>query len=168
VKNHGGTITCYSTPNEGTTFRIYLPTSKEQADSSPQPVKTNAPFSGSEKILVVDDEPSLLEIACDILSYFGYTCLQAVSGEEALQQLDQEKDHIDLVLLDLNMPGMGGFKCLEQIGKKKHPPQVIVASGYAANGNTQNLLDAGACYFLQKPYQVNELVKAVRKVLDKK
>lgn len=166
VKSHGGTITCYSTPQIGTTFRIYFPALAEEAAVSPQDTVSSTPATGNERILIVDDETALRQVASDILMRFGYTCLQAGSGEEALERLDQDQDSIDLILLDLNMPGMGGYKCLEEIAKLKHQPKVIVTSGYAANDNTLKLLEAGARTFLQKPYQVVELAKTVRKVLD--
>jgi|GEM_PF-1629298 len=166
VKSHGGTITCYSTPQVGTTFRIYFPAVTGEVTVAPQLAVMSPPESGVERVLIVDDEPALRQIACDILKRYGYICLQAGNGEEALQRLNQDKETIDLILLDLNMPGMGGLKCLEEIVKMEHRPKVIVTSGYAANGSTTKLLEIGASDFLQKPYQVVELAKTVRRVLD--
>ena len=167
VKNHGGAITCSSTPGKGTSFRVYFPVSEKQTLSAEieKPAK-ETPLGGSETILIVDDEAALLNIARDSLEWFGYRCVKCNSGEKALQTLAEDEHGFDLVLLDLNMPGMGGYKCLELIAKLEKPPAVVVASGYAANGNIKKIRDTGASAFLQKPYQVNELASTVRRVLD--
>lgn len=165
VKNHDGVITCYSTPGTGTTFRLYFPTVAGR-ETVPNPrMSETMPEPGNEVILVVDDEDYILDIACEILDHFGYQTIRAHSGEDALEKLKSTNIPIDLVILDLNMPGMGGHKCLLQIRKMKAPPKVIVASGYAADGNTQVMMDSGASAFLQKPYQLLELARTIRSCL---
>ncbi|MGB3221831.1 MAG: response regulator [Desulforhopalus sp.] len=124
------------------------------------------PDSVKEIVLVVDDEEVLLEIACEILNNFGYRTLRARSGKEALAKMKKAATPIDLVLLDLNMPGMGGYKCLLKIREIHSAPKVIIASGYAANGNTQHMKNSGASAFMQKPYQLQELIATVRECLD--
>jgi PAS domain S-box-containing protein len=166
VKNHEGVIACSSIPGTGTTFKLYFPTIAGR-EAVPNPTMSEAmPESGNEVILVVDDEDYILDIACEILDHFGYQTLRAQSGEEALERLKQSDIPINLVLLDLNMPGMGGHKCLLQIHDLEAPPKVIIASGYAADGNTQVMLDSGACAFLQKPYQLLDLAKTIRRCLN--
>ena len=166
VKNHEGVITCYSTPGTGTIFRLYFPVASEKEFEPHPKVPETMPEPGNEVILVVDDEDFILDIACEILEHFGYQTIRALSGEDALEKLSEAKFPIELVLLDLNMPGMGGYKCLLQIREMKDAPQVIIASGYAADGNTRAMLDSGASAFLQKPYQLVELAKTIRSCLD--
>jgi two-component system cell cycle sensor histidine kinase/response regulator CckA len=166
VKNHNGVIACTSTIGAGTTFKIYFPAIAVPIDAQPVNSVEESLASGTETILVVDDEDMLLDLGCDLLSQFGYTAVRADSGEAALSILEQRQGAIDLVLLDLNMPGMGGYKCFLEILKISTPPKVVVASGYAENGYTREMLSQGASAFLSKPYQVKELITTVRSVLD--
>jgi DNA-binding response OmpR family regulator len=122
--------------------------------------------SGSETILLVDDEASVAGLAIEILKKSGYTVLVAPDGETALRIYGKERKRIALVLLDLIMPGMGGSRCLEELLRMNPEIRVIVASGVVADGYRQEVLDAGARDFLQKPYEMNELVRRVRSVLD--
>jgi len=121
---------------------------------------------GSETILVVDDEAPVAWLAIEILKKSGYTVLAAPDGETALQVYEKEGERIALVILDLIMPGMGGSRCLEELVRMNPEVRVIVASGLVADGYRQEILDAGARDFLQKPYEMNELVRRVRNVLD--
>jgi DNA-binding response OmpR family regulator len=122
--------------------------------------------SGSETILLVDDEASVAGLAIEILKKSGYTVLVAPDGETALRIYGKERKRIALVLLDLIMPGMGGSRCLEELLRMNPEIRVIVASGVVADGYRQEVLDAGARDLLQKPYEMNELVRRVRSVLD--
>lgn len=168
VKNHGGVMTCYSEVGVGTTFKIYFPAILHERRQLSREIVEDPLTGGTETILIVDDEQILLELGCDILAGFGYTVLKADSGETALDLLHLQKEHIDLVVLDLNMPGMGGHKCLEEIQKLTFSPKVIIASGYSMNGNAQVMLDSGAQGFLAKPFQVRKFITTVRQVLDEK
>jgi signal transduction histidine kinase/ActR/RegA family two-component response regulator len=167
VKNHDGHILCSSTPGQGACFKIYLP-----AIGTPQamPVGEASPAaaspSGTETILVVDDEPVILDLAETILARFGYTVIRAESGEQALALLASQAKSVDLVILDLNMPGMGGHSCLETLKARYPDLPVLIASGYSPNGSVRDTLSAGAAGFIGKPYQLKEMLKIVRDIID--
>jgi PAS domain S-box-containing protein len=167
VKAHQGHITCYSQPGQGTIFKVYLPAHEQGAageDATP-PEPQDLPH-GQETVLLVDDEPSLLEVAQEMLEQFGYRVLTADSGEEALETCRRADPPIDLVIMDLGMPGMGGRACLRELNKQAPMLPVIISTGYSTNGQERELLDAGASAFLAKPYQLAELLVKVRQALD--
>ena len=169
VKNHGGYIMCYSEPGEGTTFKIYFPVIEawgmEQGTESKEEYM---PEGGSETILLVDDEELLRELGEEMLTRFGYTVLKAPDGESALELYREKKGVISLTILDLIMPGMGGKKCLEELLRMDPEAKVVIASGYSINGHTRNAIEAGAKGFIGKPYNVNQVLRMVRDVLDRK
>jgi len=164
VKAHGGYIQCYSEPGLGTAFKIYLPAAAlDEAGVKPS-AHVDTPQGGSETILVVDDEPVILEVAKEALEMLGYRVKIAATGEEALEIYREPGQSIDLVLLDLNMPGMGGSRCLAELLQFDPDVKVVIASGYPGNG--KNALSAGAKGFLGKPYHLKELTAIIRETLD--
>ena len=168
VKAHKGLVTCRSRPGQ-TTFQVYFPAAEVErpaAESLDQtPPKTPR---GHETVLVVDDEKSILATATDILEDYGYQAATATSGEEALEMYNSPGANFDLVILDLGMPGMGGWRCLEKLIKINPEVKVIVASGYSENGQSDKILAAGAKAFLNKPYRLADLLAKVRELLDEK
>jgi two-component system, cell cycle sensor histidine kinase and response regulator CckA len=168
VKGLGGHLTCYSEPGQGTIFRIYLPAVEQVEDQAEGGVDETPLKGGSETILVVDDEAAVRDVATQILQHFGYDVLVADSGETALELYKNRKAEIDLVILDLGMPGMGGHKCLRELRAIEPSAKVVVASGYSINGQVRASLESGAGGFVGKPYQLKDLVTTVRKVLDGK
>jgi PAS domain S-box-containing protein len=170
IKNHEGYITCYSRPEVGTTFRIYLPTIEPEnmpVDVLIAPEPEGLARGGNETILLVDDEEFIRELGVDVLGRAGYTVLTASNGENALELYQQERARIDLVILDLIMPGMGGSKCLEELLKMDPDTRVLIASGYSPDGPTKGALDTGAKGFVSKPYDTSQLLQLVRKILDR-
>ncbi|MCA1990246.1 MAG: PAS domain S-box protein [Desulfarculus sp.] len=167
VKGHGGAVTCYSEPGLGTTFKIFLPVFSAEAPLRPtaQP-KTRHPLGGGETILLVDDETSLRELGRQSLEGMGYRVLTASSGEEALATYQARGAEIDLVVLDLGMPGMGGHKCLQAILALNPRAKVVIASGYSANGQVKQSLESGAAGYVAKPFRRVELLRTLRGVLD--
>jgi PAS domain S-box-containing protein len=168
VKAHGGHILCYSEPNQGTTFKVYLPVAEPDAASAAPARRDVPPRGGTETILAVDDEPAIRELAKAALASHGYTVYSAGSGEEALTIYQEYNRSIDLVLLDLNMPGMGGYRCLQELLQLDNAVKVIIASGYSANGPGMEVTSSGARGFIGKPYQLKDLAAKVREVLDDK
>ena len=168
VKTHGGHIACTSEVGRGTTFNIFLPINKSEGTALvAEDVAQPAMVGGNETILLVDDEESLSKIAQLYFSEMGYLVHQAGSGEKALEIYQQHQGQIDLVVLDLGMPGMGGHKCLKEILAINPQAKVVVASGYTTDGQDRQALSAGAAAFVGKPFKMNELLKTVRDVLDK-
>jgi two-component system cell cycle sensor histidine kinase/response regulator CckA len=170
IKNHEGYITCYSRPEVGTTFRIYLPALEPEsvpADALITPEPEDLARGGNETILLVDDEEFIRELGVDVLGRAGYTVLTASDGENALKLYRQERARIDLVILDLIMPGMGGRKCLEELLRIDPHTRVLISSGYSPDGPTKGALETGAKGFVSKPYDTTQLLQLVREILDR-
>lgn len=168
ITGHSGKIICYSELGVGTTFKIFLPVMSGVVKVKFPADKSTAPpvIGGSETILLVDDEATLLTITGDIFQQCGYRTLTARSGEEAIGIYRDHGAEINLVLMDLGMPGMGGKKCLEILREMNPLVKVIIASGYGSYDITKNPRQFGAAAFLDKPYRLDILTKTVREVLD--
>ncbi|MCB2185009.1 MAG: response regulator [Deltaproteobacteria bacterium] len=167
IKGHGGHIICYSQPGQGTSFKIYLPTLPSGETMGPEQKREVESFPrGSETILLVDDEQFLLEIATRFLETQGYRVLTARHGEEALHLYQEQSATIDLVVLDLNMPGMGGSQCLREIRQIRPDAAVVIASGYLRDLAVRDISTAGAAGYLEKPYKRSTLLRTIREVLD--
>jgi PAS domain S-box-containing protein len=165
VKSHDGHIRCTSSLNQGTCFRIYMPAIEcqpIQAEASDAQGRTEG---GTETILVVDDDHAVRELTTDLLESLGYAVVSVVSGEEALRVFQHQRAGIDLVILDLGMPGMGGHKCLKELLKLDARTKVLVASGYSAQGSIEDILAAGAAGFIGKPYHLSDLAATIRNIL---
>ncbi len=160
VRNHEGYITVVSERGKGSTFCVYLPASaqaKDEEEQWPEQILT-----GRETILLVDDEELNIAIMKDILEKLGYNIITAGGGQEATAIFMEKSKEIDLVIMDMIMPGMGGvktFDCLQEIDPNV---KVIICSGYSMDGDAQKLLDKGCLSFLQKPFQVPELSRKIR------
>ena len=168
VQTHRGAITCESQVGRGASFRILLPASASTAPEAIEPAVSDAePEGGPETVLLVDDERSILETGAEILSMKGYHILTASSGEEALEKYRQNPNGIDLVILDLGMPGMGGQQCLDRILNLNPRAKVLIASGYSIGTKAEEVLRQGAAGFISKPYRLDNLLKTTRDVLDR-
>ena len=170
VKSHEGYVMCYSRPGSGTSFRIYLPVSKAATDheEAAESLESKSPaMGGDETILLVDDEEFIRELGVYVLGQAGYTVLTASNGEQALEVYRKEQAHIDLIILDLIMPGMGGSKCLAELLKIGPQALILIASGYSPDASTKGALEAGAAGFINKPYDNKQLLDLVREILDK-
>jgi len=169
VESHSGHITSYSKPDEGTNFRIYFPVfkpaSKIDIEMRAREKKEEEIQSGSETILLVDDEETVLDIAKSTLEHFGYTAITAESGEDAIEIFKKSNPYPDLVILDVGMPGMGGHKCLRELLKIYPEIKVIIASGYSENGKVEKTVESGAAGFIAKPYHLSDMLKKVREIL---
>ena len=164
IKNHGGMITVSSKVGQGSTFNILLPLSKNAVKRKIS-VQENL-VKGSETVLLVDDEVKIIEVAKPMLEFLGYQVISAQSGEHAVDVFRQKAAEIDLVILDLIMPGMDGGKVFDRIREIKPAMRVILSSGYAISGPAEKIMQRGCSGFIQKPYNISELSQIVRKILD--
>ena len=164
IRNHGGAITVYSQKGYGTTFNIYLPASEKtmekEAISQAQVVK------GSETILVVDDDPANIDVISQLLIVLGYTVLTASSGMQAVEIYQGRKD-IDLVILDMIMPGLSGSDTFDKVKKINPDVRVILSSGYSVTGQAKAILDRGVKAFIQKPFTAGDFSLKIREALQK-
>ncbi len=166
VQSHHGLILCESNLEKGTTFRVYLPVQEREGAAPAKEERKRGDYRGAEAIIIVDDEPDIIDIGQNTLEQFGYTVLTARSGEEAVEIYTRQGDRIDLVILDLGMPGMGGEKCLRELLRMNPAVKVLIASGYAATQTVHSILEAGATGFMAKPYRLEDMLNKVREVLD--
>ncbi|MCJ8502538.1 PAS domain S-box protein [Desulfatitalea alkaliphila] len=164
VANHGGIITVYSETGAGSTFNIYLPASNKAVSARKDP-QTEI-VTGQETVLLVDDEKGIREIGLLLLEKLGYKVILAAGGQEAVDLFARHKDTIDLVMLDMIMPGMSGgetFAALQQIDPQV---KVLLSSGYSINGQAKSIMDQGCKGFIQKPFGMQELSIKLRGILD--
>jgi len=164
IKNHGGIITVDSEVGRGTTFKIFLPGS-EQEPYEETSIRESL-IKGSETILLVDDEAIITDATEVMLDKLGYQVVIAKSGEQAVDAVLRKCDEIDLVILDLIMPGMDGGKAFDRIRKIKPSMPVILASGYGMNEQVRLILQRGCNRFIQKPFNISQLSHNIRIVLD--
>jgi two-component system, cell cycle sensor histidine kinase and response regulator CckA len=166
VKQHGGHVTCESRPGDGTVFKVYLPSIEEKRTVSDE-LKEEAKLpGGTETVLLVDDDEVVRNLGELILSESGYTVLTANNGKEALDIYQQDRASISLVILDLNMPEMDGEQCMGELLKISPTVRILIATGYASGGTSKNALELGAKGFVNKPFNMAQLLQEVRGILD--
>jgi PAS domain S-box-containing protein len=165
VKSHGGAIFPKSTPGEGTTFDIYLP-EIESGESSSEPHHEIHWPRGKEKILFIDDEPVLTELAGIMLRKLGYNVVTETSSIEALNLFRKNPDGYNLVITDMTMPGMTGDKLALVLLDIRSDIPIILCTGYSEHISEERAKSLGIREFIMKPFEVEILAKGIRKVLD--
>ncbi len=163
IKNHNGAIRVYSEIGKGSTFTIYLPASTRKIE--PEEKLTTRLEGGDQLILMVDDETLVLEVGEKMLEKLGYRVLMARSGQEALEIFERHRDQIDLIILDMVMPDMGGSETFDKIRDIKPDANVLLSSGYSLNGQAIRILNKGCRGFIQKPFSLHELSQKLKEIL---
>ena len=166
VKNHGGDIIVESVPFEGTTVRVFLPAKKSKnVRVKTKPIPSTVQ-NGDGTVLIVDDEPVVVDIGRTLLKRLGYHVLTATTGEEATNIFQTREYRIRLVLLDIKLPDMNGSEVMGYI-KRHHPKvKVVVCSGYGLDEQDPNCIEIGADDFLQKPYTLSDLTHLISALLE--
>ena len=168
VKQSGGNIELYTEPGDGTTFEIYLPALDDPLSPSAHDRRAVLETSGSETILVVEDEDAVRAIAVLALRTRGYTVLDAKSGKKALLAFDKHRGRIDLLVTDVVMPGLSGRELAEALCLRSPGLEVLYLSGYTDDSVVRHGILRVEVAFLQKPYTPLSLAKKVREVLDRR
>ncbi len=166
LEAHGGHVDIRSELGQGTTFDIYLPAEPGLEPPPRQEGDERALAGGTETVLFVDDEPAILGFAADGLTAYGYKVITAENGRQALDAYREQRQHIDLVVLDLVMPEMDGWECLYHLLEIDPEVVVLVASGCDDADKPQSALESGARAYLEKPFALTDLLKQVRQALD--
>ena len=164
IKNHDGIINAYSEKGRGSAFNIYLPASKKGIETE-EKTQTGDIEKGTETVLIADDEDMVLQVGGEMLSIMGYKVLSAAGGNEAVELYQKHRDEIDLVILDMIMPDMGGGEVYEKIKKINPEVKVLLSSGYSINGDATEILNRGCNGFIQKPFDIKNLSQKIREIL---
>lgn len=166
VKEHNGYILASSKVGFGTTFKVYLPLI-ETVEQRPEVPHYHEPQGGHETILIAEDDAPVREITAKLLSGYGYSVIEAVDGEDALSKFDEAQGGVQLVILDVLMPGKGGREVAEAICQVSPEVKVLFNSGYPLDLLVnKNILSEDSDFFI-KPISPRELLRKVREVLDK-
>ncbi|MGA8239783.1 MAG: response regulator [Desulfobacterales bacterium] len=166
VKSLGGFIEVESEIERGTTFRIYLPASSRTLAADPQPAGEQPAMASSRTVLLVDDEEVVLDVGVRMLQHFGYAVLPAANGHEAMQIYTENKAKIDLVILDMVMPDMGGRVVYDRLKQCNSDVKVLLSSGYSLSGEAAEIMKSGCNGFIQKPFNIKELTTQIDQILQ--
>ena len=166
IKQHGGYINCYSEAGKGTTFKIYLPITRTETAKEIKAAGITKLKSGTETILLAEDEEAVRELIRNMLVEAGYKVIEAVDGADTVNKFMGNKDKVSILLLDVRMPKISGEEAYEKIKKMKPDIKVLFISGYPADMiQKQSLIEEGL-NFIAKPIFPLELLKRIRSVLD--
>jgi len=164
IRNHNGHIQVKSIPDKGTTFTIFLPaTDKEVIQEEKKPGRT---LTGSETILLVDDEKMVLEVSSRLLQKLGYEVLTAENGMEAVQTYQSYRSRIGCIILDMIMPVQNGGQTYDRLKQIDPGIKVLLSSGYSLDSQAKEIMNRGCNGFIQKPFTIKELSEKVRSVIS--
>ncbi len=165
VKGHNGYIDVQSHRGKGTTFTILLPTTGEKIHH-PEAVPSPKIYRGKGVVLLVEDEEVVLKVGLELLKKMGYTALGAADGYAALEVFRANESVIDLVILDMIMPGMGGGEVFEHLREIKPGIKILISSGCDIDDHVNAVLEKGCSGFIQKPYTIEELSDCLNDILS--
>jgi two-component system cell cycle sensor histidine kinase/response regulator CckA len=164
VKSHGGIIEARSRIGRGSTFIIRLPASEKPVHRDVQ--SSSSLLRGSETILLVDDETAIIEASKEMLESLGYRVVTAATGMEAVEIYQKLGHDVDLVILDMIMPVMGGARTFDSLKGLNPEVKVLLSSGYSIDGEARDILERGCKGFIQKPYSATAFSQRIREILE--
>ncbi|MBW1896594.1 MAG: response regulator, partial [Deltaproteobacteria bacterium] len=166
IKAHGGYIDVEAELGVGTTFKVYLPGSEEKIQEI---IKTSTQVKKrTGTVLLVDDEAFVLDVGKGLLEAMGYRVLQTTDGKEAVEIYRKRQDQIDIVALDMIMPGMGGGEVFDRLREINPDVKVLLSSGFTVDGEASEILERGCNGFIQKPFNLKELSGKLAEILNEK
>ncbi|MDH4161900.1 MAG: PAS domain S-box protein [Nitrospirota bacterium] len=167
IKQHNGYLTVYSEPGHGSVFNVYLPLLEEEAVRANRAEAPAAVLVGTETILLAEDDAALRSMTRTILESFGYQVVPAQDGAEAIARFSEQRDAIQLVILDVIMPKKSGKEAYEEIRKARPGIKALFVSGYTMDTLTSKGLAETGADFVQKPIAPRDLLHKVREILDR-
>lgn len=165
VKGHDGCVAVDTKPGKGTRVRVYLP-AVEPTEKRLE-IREEGPLKGAGTVLLIEDEEMIMEVSRELLERVGYRVLTARTGKEALKISSGFGEKIDLVILDVVLPDLGGKEIYHKLLERRPDLKVLVCSGFSVEGPAQEILDAGAQGFIQKPFSLNDLSRKLNDILKK-
>ncbi len=168
IEEHNGFIRVYSEPGHGTTFHIYLPIIDKKAVSYTFQEKEEVLVGGTERIMVVDDDETILKVMHEILKDYGYKVSLFTNGTKALEEFEKDPHGVDLIITDMTMPVMTGLELSKKIFKLKSHQPIILCTGHSELINKEKAIAMGISEYFEKPVIAKKIIKIIRMVLDKK
>jgi len=165
IKSHNGYIDSDSEKGRGTVFTIYFPASEKEVIKE-EKKQSEEIIEASETVLLVDDEGEIVDVSAELLNFMGYNVLSARNGKEAIEVYEKNKDDINIVILDMIMPGMSGGEVYDRMKMIDPHVKVLLSSGYSKDGQAAEILKRGCNGFLQKPFGIKHLSQGIREVLE--
>jgi len=166
IKHHGGFINVYSENGEGSTFNVYLPASTAEKIEQDAVISKKQILRGNETILFVDDENMIIDVGKQMLEIMGYKILTANNGKQAIDIYKKNMAKIDIVILDMIMPDIGGSEVYDRLKKINPEIKVLLSSGYSVNGQATEILNRGCDGFIQKPFSIKNLSNKLKEMLN--
>lgn len=166
VKNHKGAIELESATNKGTRISVYFPENDEPIEEIESNVEDTSLIEGSGEIIVIDDEDIIRKMTSKLLSTLGYNVKDFSNGEDAIEYFKDHYKQVDLIIIDMIMPGMDGKDTFNAITEIDPSVKVLLSSGYSIDGDAQKLIDSGAQGFIQKPYRKVELSRKIAEIFN--
>ena len=168
VKAHAGYIDVESEKGKGTTFSIYLPATEKRVGMEKAVEVAQQAIKGTGTVLLVDDEEVVLEVGTRLLEKLGYAVLDAESGRKALELYKDNRDKIDIVVLDMVMPDVGGGEAYDKMKEINPSVKVLLSSGYSIeDAGAKQILNRGCDGFIQKPFSMEQLSQSIQQILEK-